>query len=47
MSYETSEVLKFVVKNSDHSRKEIFRNNMEVIKTILEFWKNVVVIPYE
>ncbi|XP_055932973.1 DNA-dependent protein kinase catalytic subunit-like isoform X2 [Argiope bruennichi] len=43
---KANEVLKFLIRNCEHSRKEIFRNNLEVIKTLLECWKNGLEIPY-
>ncbi|GFT93732.1 DNA-dependent protein kinase catalytic subunit [Nephila pilipes] len=44
---KANEVLKFLIKNCEHSRKEIFRSNLEVIKTLLECWKNGLEIPYD
>ncbi|KAG8200791.1 hypothetical protein JTE90_006373 [Oedothorax gibbosus] len=43
---KASEVLKFIITNCEHSRKDIFRNNLEIIKTMLECWKSGLVIPY-
>ncbi|CAL1269299.1 unnamed protein product [Larinioides sclopetarius] len=43
---KANEVLKFLIRNCEHSRREIFRNNLEVIKTLLECWKNGLEIPY-
>ncbi|GIX68914.1 DNA-dependent protein kinase catalytic subunit [Caerostris extrusa] len=45
--HKANEILKFIIKNCEHSRKEIFRNNLEVIKTLLECWKNGLEIPYD
>ncbi|GFQ67398.1 DNA-dependent protein kinase catalytic subunit [Trichonephila clavata] len=45
--HKANEVLKFLIKNCEHSRREIFRNNLEVIKTLLECWKNGLEIPYD
>nr|XP_042898800.1 DNA-dependent protein kinase catalytic subunit isoform X2 [Parasteatoda tepidariorum] len=42
---KASEVLKFVMMNIEHSRRDIFRNNLELVKTILECWKSLK-IPY-
>lgn len=47
LAYEASELFRFVIKHCGHDRREIFRNNMEVVKTILECWKDVLEIPYE
>ncbi|XP_054711224.1 DNA-dependent protein kinase catalytic subunit-like, partial [Uloborus diversus] len=46
ISYEASEILSFVIKNCEHQRKEIFRNNLEIIKSIVECWKEVLDVPY-
>ncbi|GBN03186.1 DNA-dependent protein kinase catalytic subunit [Araneus ventricosus] len=43
---KANEVLKFLIRNCEHCRREIFRNNLEVIKTLLECWKNGLEIPY-
>lgn len=46
-THKASEVLKFVISNCEHSRRDIFRNNLELIKTILECWKKELEIPYK
>nr|XP_054763504.1 DNA-dependent protein kinase catalytic subunit-like [Lytechinus pictus] len=40
-----SGVLRFLMENSYHERKSVMKNNLEVIKTLVECWKGVITVP--
>ncbi|XP_030839871.1 DNA-dependent protein kinase catalytic subunit [Strongylocentrotus purpuratus] len=40
-----SGVLRFLMENSFHERKSVMKNNLEVIKTLVECWKAVIDVP--
>ncbi|XP_038665232.1 DNA-dependent protein kinase catalytic subunit isoform X1 [Scyliorhinus canicula] len=39
-------LLAFLMKNSFHEKKAVFRHNLEIIKTVVECWKDCLSIPY-
>ncbi|KAL4240201.1 hypothetical protein ACF0H5_000995 [Mactra antiquata] len=43
----TSRLIHFVVKNIYHDSRPVFRNNLEMFKTLLECWKGRFDIPYQ
>nr|CAD7440345.1 unnamed protein product [Timema bartmani] len=40
-----SEILHFLIANVHHNRRDIFKHNLEVIKTLVEVWKPCLSIP--
>ncbi|XP_052761107.1 DNA-dependent protein kinase catalytic subunit-like isoform X2 [Mya arenaria] len=42
-----SRLVHFLVKNIYHENRQVFRNNLEMLKTLLECWKTRVEIPYQ
>ena len=42
-----SRVVKFVTGNVYHHNRQIFRNNLELLKILLECWHDRVEVPYE
>ena len=42
-----SRLVHFVIKNVYHETRPVFRNNLEMLKTLLECWKDRVEIPYQ
>ncbi|XP_067836012.1 DNA-dependent protein kinase catalytic subunit isoform X2 [Heptranchias perlo] len=39
-------LLVFLMKNSFHGKRAVFRHNLEIIKTVVECWKDCLSIPY-
>ncbi|XP_069813698.1 DNA-dependent protein kinase catalytic subunit isoform X2 [Dendropsophus ebraccatus] len=39
-------LLEFMMKNSFHEKRAVYRHNLEIIKTLLECWKDCLCIPY-
>ncbi|XP_078543449.1 DNA-dependent protein kinase catalytic subunit [Lissotriton helveticus] len=39
-------LLDFLMKNAFHDKRAVFRHNLEIIKTVLECWKDCLSIPY-
>ncbi|XP_030325655.1 DNA-dependent protein kinase catalytic subunit isoform X2 [Strigops habroptila] len=39
-------LLEFLMKNAFHPKRAVFRHNLEIIKTVIECWKNCLSIPY-
>ncbi|XP_029105413.1 DNA-dependent protein kinase catalytic subunit-like [Scleropages formosus] len=39
-------LLEFLMKNCSHQRRAVFRHNLEIIKTVVECWKDCLVVPY-
>ncbi|XP_072708622.1 DNA-dependent protein kinase catalytic subunit isoform X1 [Ciconia boyciana] len=39
-------LLEFLMKNAFHQKRGVFRHNLEIIKTVIECWKNCLSIPY-
>ncbi|XP_039235694.1 DNA-dependent protein kinase catalytic subunit isoform X2 [Pipra filicauda] len=39
-------LLEFLMKNVFHQKRAVFRHNLEIIKTVIECWKNCLSIPY-
>ncbi|XP_078072249.1 DNA-dependent protein kinase catalytic subunit isoform X3 [Mustelus asterias] len=39
-------LLEFLMKNSFHEKRAVFRHNLEIIKTVVECWKDCLSIPY-
>lgn len=42
-----SSVLKFLMKNAFHEDREIFKLNLELIKNVVELWKDIINIPIQ
>ncbi|XP_042616499.1 DNA-dependent protein kinase catalytic subunit-like isoform X2 [Cyprinus carpio] len=42
-----SRLLTFLVKNCFHSTRAVFRHNLEIIRTVVECWKDCLTIPYD
>lgn len=40
-------LLGFLVKNCFHNKRAVFRHNLEIIRTIVECWKDCLTIPYD
>ncbi|PIK41530.1 putative DNA-dependent protein kinase catalytic subunit [Apostichopus japonicus] len=43
--YLASQLLRFLMLNVHHAKRAILRNNLEVVKTLVELWKPVLDIP--
>ncbi|XP_036376580.1 DNA-dependent protein kinase catalytic subunit isoform X1 [Megalops cyprinoides] len=41
-----NQLLEFLMKNCFHTKRAIFRHNLEIIKTVVECWKDCLVMPY-
>ncbi|KAI1889250.1 hypothetical protein AGOR_G00177210 [Albula goreensis] len=41
-----NQLLEFLMKNCFHSKRAVFRHNLEIIKTVVECWKDCLVVPY-
>ncbi|XP_039189656.1 DNA-dependent protein kinase catalytic subunit isoform X1 [Crotalus tigris] len=39
-------LLEFLMKNVFHQKRAVFRHNLEIIKTVIECWKDCLNIPY-
>ncbi|XP_054840598.1 DNA-dependent protein kinase catalytic subunit [Eublepharis macularius] len=39
-------LLEFLMKNAFHQKRAVFRHNLEIIKTVIECWKDCLSIPY-
>ncbi|NXV78034.1 PRKDC kinase, partial [Atlantisia rogersi] len=39
-------LLEFLMRNAFHQKRAVFRHNLEIIKTVIECWKNCLTIPY-
>uniref|UniRef100_A0A4W3HBY9 DNA-dependent protein kinase catalytic subunit n=1 Tax=Callorhinchus milii TaxID=7868 RepID=A0A4W3HBY9_CALMI len=39
-------LLEFLMKNSFHEKTAVFRHNLEIIKTVVECWKDCLSVPY-
>ncbi|XP_062986775.1 DNA-dependent protein kinase catalytic subunit [Elgaria multicarinata webbii] len=39
-------LLEFLMKNAFHPKRAVFRHNLEIIKTVVECWKDCLSIPY-
>ncbi|KAG8442079.1 hypothetical protein GDO86_011029, partial [Hymenochirus boettgeri] len=39
-------LLEFLMKNVFHEKKAVYRHNLEIIKTVLECWKDCLSVPY-
>ncbi|XP_048363545.1 DNA-dependent protein kinase catalytic subunit isoform X2 [Sphaerodactylus townsendi] len=39
-------LLEFLMKNAFHQKRAVFRHNLEIIKTVVECWKECLSIPY-
>ncbi|XP_072855016.2 DNA-dependent protein kinase catalytic subunit [Pogona vitticeps] len=39
-------LLEFLMKNAFHPKRAVFRHNLEIIKTVVECWKDCLGIPY-
>ncbi|KAG9478931.1 hypothetical protein GDO78_012545 [Eleutherodactylus coqui] len=39
-------LLEFMMRNSFHEKRAVYRHNLEIIKTVLECWKDCLCIPY-
>ncbi|XP_069777633.1 DNA-dependent protein kinase catalytic subunit isoform X2 [Narcine bancroftii] len=39
-------LLEFLMKNCFHDKRPVFRHNLEIIKTVVECWKDCLSIPY-
>lgn len=42
-----SSVLKFLMKNAFHEDRDIFKLNLELIKNVVELWKDIINIPIQ
>ena len=40
-----SRLLEFLMQNAGHNNWQVFKNNLEVIKTLVECWRNKLDIP--
>ncbi|CAJ1081863.1 DNA-dependent protein kinase catalytic subunit [Xyrichtys novacula] len=39
-------LLEFLMKNSFHSKRVVFRHNLEIVRTLVECWKDCLHVPY-
>lgn len=39
-------LLEFLMKNSFHPKRAVFRHNLEIIRTVVECWKDCLHVPY-
>lgn len=39
-------LLEFLMKHSFHSKRAVFRHNLEIIRTLVECWKDCLHVPY-
>uniref|UniRef100_A0A3Q2CEF8 DNA-dependent protein kinase catalytic subunit n=1 Tax=Cyprinodon variegatus TaxID=28743 RepID=A0A3Q2CEF8_CYPVA len=39
-------LLEFLMKNSFHNKRPVFRHNLEIIRTLVECWKDCLHVPY-
>ncbi|XP_030635503.1 DNA-dependent protein kinase catalytic subunit [Chanos chanos] len=39
-------LLEFLMKNCFHSKRPVFRHNLEIIRTVVECWKDCLHVPY-
>ncbi|XP_024136141.1 DNA-dependent protein kinase catalytic subunit isoform X1 [Oryzias melastigma] len=39
-------LLEFLMKNSFHPKRAVFRHNLEIIRTVVECWKETLLVPY-
>lgn len=39
-------LLEFLMKHSFHSKRAVFRHNLEIIRTVVECWKDCLHVPY-
>ncbi|XP_063237602.1 DNA-dependent protein kinase catalytic subunit-like isoform X2 [Bacillus rossius redtenbacheri] len=42
-----SQILDFFMRNVDSSRRDVFKYNLDVVKTIVELWKPCLDLPYQ
>lgn len=40
-------LMEFLMKNCFHAKRAVFRHNLEIIRTIVECWKDCLHIPYK
>ncbi|XP_070581112.1 DNA-dependent protein kinase catalytic subunit-like [Ptychodera flava] len=40
-----SRVVEFLMKNTHHSNRQVLRNNLELVKTVVELWKDSIEVP--
>nr|XP_055063378.1 DNA-dependent protein kinase catalytic subunit [Misgurnus anguillicaudatus] len=40
-------LLGFLMKNCFHSKRPVFRHNLEIIRTVVECWKDCLTVPYD
>ncbi|KAH0617727.1 hypothetical protein JD844_016250 [Phrynosoma platyrhinos] len=40
-------LLEFLMKNAFHQKRAVFRHNLEIIKTVVECWKDCLIVPYK
>ena len=43
--YLASRLLEYCMRNAHHSNRGVFRNNLEIVRTIVECWKNCLQVP--
>ncbi|KAM9839260.1 DNA-dependent protein kinase catalytic subunit [Aulostomus maculatus] len=39
-------LLEFLMKHSFHTKRAVFRHNLEIIRTLVECWKDCLLVPY-
>ncbi|MBN3311515.1 PRKDC kinase, partial [Atractosteus spatula] len=39
-------LLEFLMRNAFHEKRAVFRHNLEIIKTVVECWKDSLMVPY-
>jgi len=40
-----SRVLEFVMRHCHHDNRQVLRNNLEVLKTVVEVWRSSIQVP--
>ena len=43
--FMVSRLLEFLMQNAGHANRQIFKNNLEIIKTLVECWRNKLDVP--
>jgi hypothetical protein len=44
-AYLVRQVIEFIVDNCHHENSQVLRNNLEILKTLVEVWRPSVEVP--
>ena len=42
-----NQLVELLIRNVQHSRRDVFKHNLELIRTVIELWKADVQAPYQ